>query len=92
MLGQQLREERALPVEALAEGGQPRVAVGYAATAATTPRVDHESLRAIGTERSRSRVASSPHTTCAHLRPAVLNALEEATTATAWSAVPGSER
>ena len=64
----------------------------YAATAATTPREDQESFRAIGTSSSALRVASSGTTNWAHLRPAVLNALLDATSATAWSAVPSSDR
>ncbi len=64
----------------------------YAATAATTPSGDHESLRAIGSRRSADRATGSGATTCAQRRPAVLNAFEAATTATAWSAVPSSDR
>ena len=59
---------------------------------ATTPRFDHESLRAIGTSSSRARVASSGTTSWAHFRPAVLKAFDAATTATAWSAVPSRSR
>ena len=64
----------------------------YAATAATTPSGDHESLRTIGASSSALRAAGSGTTICAQRSPGVLNALLAATTATAWSAVPSSDR
>jgi hypothetical protein len=64
----------------------------YAATAATTPSGDHESLRTIGASRSCLRATSSGTSTWAQRSPAVLNAFDAATTATAWSWVPSMSR
>ena len=90
---EQLGQQPALAVEPL---DQRRPATRrtrvYAATAATTPSGDHESLSACGAASSRSRAAWSGTTSWAQRSPAVLNAFDAATTATVWSAVPSMER
>ena len=89
VVGEQLAEQRALLVEPLDERGQPRVAVVVRRTrghdAERRPRVVARHRRV---EQPVAGRPSSGTTTWAHRRPAVLNAFDAATTATAWSAVP----